>query len=51
MVKNVVNLCHYTPDVIEKLYHDAVDYHGLEFWSDEAIRKEKAMIAAASGNK
>ena len=51
MVKNVVILTHWTPDIIEELYHDAVDYHGLEYWSDVAIERKEAIEKAASGNK
>lgn len=42
MIKSVVRQYHWPPQVIEELYHDNIDYRGLEYWYHdvEAIVKE-----------
>lgn len=32
---------HFTPAVIDALFADAVDYHGLDWWYDEIEKKSE----------
>lgn len=43
MVISVVRNHHFTPDVIDGFFLDAVDYHGLEFWYNEATEAEESI--------
>lgn len=35
MIKSVVREFHYPPAVIDNLYLDSADHHGLEFWFED----------------
>lgn len=45
MIKSVVRAHHWTPDVINSLYHDSIDYFGLQFWYDDVRQVEKELKA------
>lgn len=32
---------HYSPDIIDKMYLDRVDYHGIMYWLDHLEEMEK----------
>ena len=35
MIKSVVRLFKWTPDTIEKLFYDDIDFEGLVFWYND----------------
>ncbi len=41
MISNVVREFHWEPAVIDRLFLDALDHHGLEYWSDNVIAMNK----------
>lgn len=43
MVKTVVRGRGWTPSVIDNLYLDAVDFHGLEFWYNDVLEESEAL--------
>ena len=36
MIRSVVRLYKFTPDVIDRMFVDSEDYHGLEYWFEDA---------------
>lgn len=46
MVKTVIRTFRYTPDTIDNLYLDDLDYHGLEFLYQDAIEHNKTIEKA-----
>lgn len=41
MIKSVVRQYHWTPDYVDTLYVDAIDYHGLVYWYNDCKEIEK----------
>lgn len=41
MIKSVVRTFQWTPEVIDNLYFDDIDYHGLIFWYNDVIEVSK----------
>lgn len=40
-IKTVVRAHHWPPDVIDKLYNDGQDHHGIDFWYYDALECDK----------
>ena len=36
MIKSVVNEHHWSPSIIDQMYLDHLDYHGIGYWYDNA---------------
>jgi len=36
MIKSVVNEHHWSPSIIDQMYLDSLDYHGIGYWYDNA---------------
>ena len=36
MIKSVVNQHHWSPSIIDQMYLDHLDYHGIGYWYDNA---------------
>lgn len=43
MIKSVVRTYNWTPDVIDNLFFDDLDHHGLIFWYDDTKEIEKKL--------
>lgn len=41
MVKSVVRVHHWTPEIIENLYLDDADFLGLEYWYNDVLEEFK----------
>ena len=43
IIKSVVREYHFTPETIDDLFMDDVDYHGLLFWYDDTLQIQKEL--------
>lgn len=51
MIKSVVRHVKFTPDVIDKLFLDDMDHHGLIFWFQDAVDYSEEMKKAINPKK
>lgn len=49
MIKSIVRFLRWTPKVIDKLYFDDLDYHGLVYWYNDARAYEKELKTKPKG--
>jgi len=43
MIKSVVREHHWIPNVVDELYVDKIDHHGLEFWYNDIDEVQKKL--------
>jgi len=41
VIKSIVDYHHWSPNVIDEMYADDLDFKGLSYWYDEIVRINK----------
>lgn len=51
MIKSVVRQYRWSPETVDNLYVDNIDYHGLEFWYNDVLEYQKEIEKSTKPKK